>query len=163
VNAYSPLLDTCASLANWESTCLHDARRYIVMYDAIKDFLQTNNSDFTSLMSVYDEELDNRFNDFSVEEHSRIDILKNFSKLERALVAKAHRLALVTARDIEMQTRTPLTDTRLSVARKHFIKEFEAKNLHIYLQNGRVLARWDWPDDDLVQLAVLAWRGDRWP
>lgn len=165
IRAYDPILDGSPALSRKERDLLDDARRYLVMYDAVRDALALNNGqgDVARLYDVYDEELDNRFADFTEEERKRIATLKNFGKLERALQGKAYRLALVTARDLEMQTRTPITDTRLSVARMNFIKAFEAKNLRVQLQNGQARACWDWPNDELVQVAALVWRADRWP
>jgi serine/threonine protein kinase len=163
VRSYAPVLD--GSISSQERELLEAAHRYIEMYDAIRQFLAKNNGphNASQLLTIYDEELDNCFNDFSSAERNQIAVVRNFSKLERALLGKAYRLALSTAREIEMQTRTPLTDSRLSIARKYFIRSFDAKNVRIYMQNGYAFARWDWPADDFIQLAVLVWRDDRWP
>jgi len=165
VRAYDPILDGSPALSRKERDLLDDARRYLTMYDAVRDALALNNGqgDMARLYDVYDEELDNRFADFTDEERKRIATLKNFGKLDRALKSKAYRLALVTARDLEMQTRTPITDNRLSIARMNFIKAFEVKNLRVQMQNGLAYAHWDWPNDELVQVAALVWRDDRWP
>lgn len=165
VLAYSPILDNSIALSRQEHEILDAARRYIVMYDSIKEVLQTNtmSGDLRGKMAAYDEELAARFTDFTEEERRRIGVLKNFDKLERALVGKAYRLALVTASEIEGYTRTPLNDNRLSVARMNFIKGFEAKDLRVQIQSGQAFVSWNWPNDLLVQFAVLVWRADRWP
>ena len=165
VRAYDPMLDGSPALSRQERDLLDAARCYLTMYDTVRDALALNNGqgDVARLYDAYDEELDNRFADFTDEERKRITILKNFGKLERALIGKAYRLALVTARELEMQTRTPITDNRLSIARMNFIRAFEVKNLRVQMQNGQAHAHWDWPNDELVQVAALVWRGDRWP
>lgn len=165
LNAYTPALDNNPAVTTQERALLATVRSYIAMYDAIRDalFVDHGKGDLTKLLEVYDEELDQRFNDFTSGERAQIVTLKNMGKLERALLSKAHRLALVTAREIELQMRTPINDDRLSLARMHFIKAFEPRNVQIYLQSGQAFARWDWPNDELIQFAVLVWRSDRWP
>ncbi len=165
VGAYIPILDGSVSLSSQEREQLEAARHYIVMYDAVKAALQMNGGkgDLPQVMRVYDEELDNRFNDFTELERKQLTVLRNFGKLDRALTSKAYRLALITVRDLEIQTRAPVADDRLTIARMNFIRAFEAKNLQVRIQNGQVFAQWDWPHDELIQFAAVVWRDDRWP
>jgi serine/threonine protein kinase len=165
VNAYTSMLDGQPSVSTQERATLEAARSYILMYDAIKDVLATSNGTggLSRLHEVYNEELDQRFNDFTPREREQFTALKNMGRLELALQSRHDRLALLTAREIEFQMRTPIHDPRLSRARRNFIRAFEARNLQVYLQTGQAFARWDWPDDELVQFAVLVWRPDNWP
>jgi serine/threonine protein kinase len=165
VSAYSPILDGNSILSKQERELLDVARRYVTMYNTIRRALQMNNGqrNITQFLAAYDEELDKRFDDFMPEERKQITTLSNYGKLERALTGNASRLALVTARDIEMETRTIITDDRLSKARENFIKAYEAKNLQVQVRYGQAYASWDWPNDELIQLAVVVWRYDRWP
>lgn len=165
VNAYHPMLDGHPAISVQERALLDTARSYLAMYHAVKNALSMNNGqgDLSKLYEAYDEELDQRFHDFTPREREQIAGLKNMGRLELALQGKAYRLALVTAREIESQTRTPINDSRLSLARKHFVKTFDPRNLQVYLQGGQAFARWDWPDDELIQFAVIVWRPDRWP
>lgn len=165
VNAYATLPDSYPGFSRQEREQVDAARRYLAMYDAVRNALLMNNGegDLSKLLEVYDEELAGRFHDFTEREREQISALRSMGRLERALLAKAHRLALVTAREIEMQMRAPLNNPRLSFARKHFIKSFDPRNVQVYLRGGQAFARWDWPDDELVQFAVLAWRSDGWP
>ncbi|HEX7733623.1 MAG TPA: hypothetical protein VF458_02125 [Ktedonobacteraceae bacterium] len=165
VKAYSPILDGHAAISVQERALLETARTYLAMYNAVKNALSMNNGqgDLSRLYEAYDEGLDQRFHDFTAREREQIAGLKNMGRLELALQSKAYRLALVTAREIELQTRVPINDSRLSIARMHFVKTFEPRNLEVYLQSGQAFARWEWPDDELIQFAVLVWRPDRWP
>lgn len=165
VSAYQPILDGSPGISAQEREKLEAARHYIVMYNAIKNVLQMNSGkgDIAQLLAVYDEELDKRFTDFTDGERKQITVLQNFGKLDRALLSKAYRLALVTAREIEMQMRAPISDARLSIARMNFVRAFEARNVQAHLQGGQAFVRWDWPNDDLVQFAVLVWSSDHWP
>jgi hypothetical protein len=51
----------------------------------------------------------------------------------------------------------------LNIARQKFIRQFDAQDLQIRFQGDEIIARWQWPEDDLVQYAAVAWRTDRWP
>ncbi|HEY0755603.1 MAG TPA: hypothetical protein VGD98_16715 [Ktedonobacteraceae bacterium] len=165
VNAYTPILAGNPAISPQERALLDTARDYIVMYDAIKSALLMNNGqgDLSKLYIAYNEELDHRFNDFTVREREQIAGFKSMGRLELALQSKAYRLALVTAREIETQMHAPVNDNRLSTARMNFVKTFEARHLQIQIQSGQAFARWDWPDDELIQFAVLVWHPDRWP
>lgn len=165
VSAYSPILDNSASLNQEEREFLDAAHRYIKMYNAVRKALQQNNGngDIVQFLAAYDEELDMRFDDFLPEQRKQITALLNYGKLERALAGNASRLALATAKQIEETSRTLPSDDRLNKARENFIRAYEAKNLQVRIQYGQAYASWEWPDDELVQLAAVAWRYDRWP
>ncbi len=165
VSAYSPILDNNPSLNKEERELLDAARRYITMYNAIRDALQKNNGngDIAQFLAAYDEELDKRFDDFLPDQRKQITALINYGRLDRALAGNASRLALATARELEEGSRTIPSDNRLNKARENFIKAYEAKNLQVQAHYGQAYASWDWPDDELVQLAVVVWRYDRWP
>ena len=165
VSAYSPILDNSTGLNREERELLNAARRYITMYNAVRNALQQNNGsgDIAQFLAAYDEELDMRFDDFLPEQRKQITALLHYGKLERALAGNASRLVLATARQIEEDSRTLPSDDRLNKARENFIKAYEAKNLQVRVQYGQAYASWEWPDDELVQLAAVTWRYDRWP
>lgn len=165
VSAYSTLLDDSKSVTKEEREKLDAARRYIAMYDEIVAALGASaaQEDTDRVLAAYDEELVKQFKDFSEEQNNRLEIVARRGKLERALATKAYGLALHTAREIEMRTRSVISDTRLSVARNRFIRQFEPRNLQVRVQGGQVIASWDWPTDELVQYAFLACRADSWP
>lgn len=162
VQAYSPLLDDSANLTRQERMRLDAARRFIVMWQAVVDALQANRDD-DAIMAVYDEELAMQFSDFTEEQRSRLALVLLHKKMKQALAAKAYGLVLQTAQVIERQTRMPLESVDVSLARRRFIHQYEPRNLQVLLSGDMAIARWDWPNDELVQYAVLVWRSDRWP
>lgn len=162
VQAYSPLLDDNTNLTRQERMRLDAARRFIVMWQAVVDALQANCDD-DAIMAVYDEELAMQFSDFTEEQRSRLALVLLHKKMKQALAAKAYGLVLQTAQEIERQTRMPLESLDVSLARRRFIRQYEPRNLQVLLSGDTAIARWDWPNDELVQYAILVWRSDRWP
>lgn len=169
IRSYDSILDGNPNLTAKERKQLDDARRYSDMYNKIRHALQMNygRGDFAQFMAAYDEELDKRFNDFLPEERQQIINLSLYGKLDRALIARHDRLALLTAREIEKQNNAPMIDQqlmqRLREARENFMRGIEAKNVRVRVQDRQVFAYWDWPNDDLIERARLVWRSDRWP
>lgn len=163
---YSALLGNNTGLNEYERRLTADAYRYTTMFEAVRDALQKYETtrDITPFLNVYDEELDTIFyDDFLDNERRLIKNLINRGKLERALKADAPRLAVATARNIEDSSRTIFSDDRLKKEHEKFIKAFEAKNVQVQFEYGKAYISWEWPDDELVQLAAVVWRYDRWP
>jgi hypothetical protein len=135
------------------------------MYQAVLAALQANNNagDNDQIIASYDEQLASRFTDFTLAQQQRISQAMELKKLEGALQAKAHGFALRLARSIEATSRVPIRDERLSMARRRYVRQFDVRNVEIQLRGDTVYARWEWPTDDLIEFAVLAWRPDGWP
>lgn len=165
LSAYSPILDGSPNLGKQERELVKAARSYIDMIGKVRRALLMNNGhgDVVQFAAVYDEELDQRFDDFLPKERRQIEVLKKYGKLNRALAGKVSRLALATARDIENQTSTPIFDRRLSEARANYMRTIEVRDLLVQVQRGQAYAFWKWPGDDLIERARLVWRTDRWP
>ncbi len=165
---FSATLGNDSGLNEYERKLIDDAYHYTTMYEAVREALRKyeKTKDMTPFLEAYDEELDILFfDDFLDNERKLIKKLINEGKLERAVKAGASRLVVATARNIDLEdtSRTIFSDDRLKKEHEKFIKAFEAKNVRVQFEYGKAYISWDWPSDELVQLAAVVWRYDRWP
>src|SRR5262249_10611901 len=72
--------------------------------------------------------------------------------------------AIRLAQELEKNSRTVIDDIRLIQARRKFIRQFDAKEVTAKLLNTNEIAiSWRWPDNELIEIAFVLWRPDRWP
>jgi serine/threonine protein kinase len=64
---------------------------------------------------------------------------------------------------IQREERAPTYYAHLNVAVAKYLAHLDPKNLEVYLEGPRLLARWTWPSEENVQLVAIAWRPDNWP
>jgi hypothetical protein len=161
VSAYDPVLDNCSNVTPEERSLLQAAHYFMHMYKAVLDGIQNNNDE--QIFSIYDEVVARQFADFTRQQQERINRALKLGQLEQTLQNNEYGSAIQLAQEIEMEARKQITDFRLTLAKKRFIRQFEVKDIVAWRQNDEVIARWRWPADDLIRYAVIVWRIDRWP
>src|SRR6266705_1321467 len=165
VAAYDPLLDNCKNVTKKQRELLTEARKFLKMYDQVVQAIKVASSagNDTQIMTAYDKELAVQFTDFTAEQQQHIDRVVSYGELEYALSNRIYGLALQLARDIELKYKRPIIDMRLSTAMKVFIREADLTGLNAFIDSDEIVATWQWPLNDLVQYAAIAWRFDGWP
>jgi hypothetical protein len=161
VLAYDSMLDDCQQVTPDERTLVQSASRFLKMQASLLDAIRSDNDEH--ILAVYDEDLFQQFSSFTYEQGRRINKALKHGKLMQALQSNDYGHAIRLAQEIEIESRKPLTDFQLILAKQRFIKQFDVKNLEAWLQGYEVIARWNWPADDLIRYAVIVWRADRWP
>ncbi len=157
--AYTPLLDTFIPAE--QILYLQEAYRFIPMYNVIIHALNTDND--SEIEKTYDETLAAQFRDFSSQQVERIEKALRRRRLEEAIQAGNYGQALRLVQEIETTTRQQITDPRLNLVRRKFIRQFEPLNVQGRRINDEVVASIQWPADELVRHAIIVWRTDRWP
>lgn len=90
-------------------------------------------------------------------------------KLEQLRYAICHGLVREgLKRSQVLEAREPLADQHLRDGiremKRCFVDQFDPQiRGQINARTSEVCIRWSWPDDELIQHAVVAWRNDRWP
>lgn len=161
VLAYDSVLDDCQQVIPDERTLVQSASRFLKMQASLLDAIRADNDE--QIVASYDKDLFQQFSCFTYEQDTRINKALKHGKLKQALQSNDYGYAIRLAQEIEIESRKPLTDFQLILAKQRFIKQFDVKNLEAWLQGYEVIARWNWPVDDLIRHAVIVWRADRWP
>ena len=163
--AYNPVLDNSKSITKEERERIANAQRFVSMYQAIIAALtaRNNRGDDGQIIAAYDEELAQLFADFTPQQLERINRALKFSKLDQALNKGIYGLALKLAQEISMTYKVPITDERLSLARRKFVKPLDPRHLEARLQGDMLHATWNWPADEMIQHVVLSWNPFKWP
>jgi hypothetical protein len=137
------------------------AKRFNHMRQAVLAALLANN--VKQADNDYDETLAEQFTDFTQEEQKRIEAVRNWGQLERALDSGAYLLALRTAQTIEKATGKLISDVRLRLAKRRFILSLHPQNLQVSRMGSHIQVQWDWPASDLIPAVAVVWRADRFP
>ncbi len=161
VSAYDPILDDCKQVTTEERTLLQAAMRCLDMRESVLAAILANSDE--QIASAYDESLAQQFSAFTVEQQERIKRGLKRGRLENALRSKDDGSAIRLAQEFEMESHKEFSDTRLTLAKQRFIKQFDVKDIEASLQGDEVVVRWRWPPDDMVRYALILWRVDRWP
>src|SRR5947209_8860260 len=115
------------------------------------------------MLSAYDVAVAQQLPEFTQQQQERINRALKRRQLEQPLQSNDYGKAIRLAQEIEMESHRQLTDFRLMLAKRRFIRQFEVKDAVAWRQNDEVIVQWHWPPDDLVRYAVIVWRIDRWP
>ncbi len=160
--AYDPyLLGPCKNMTQAERDQYEAAKRFNQMRQAVLAALLANN--MKQADKDYDEDLAKQFTDFTPDEQKRIEAVRNWGQLERALDSGAYLLALRTAQTIEKATGKLISDVRLRMAKRRFILSLHPQNLQVSRMGSHIQVQWDWPASDLIPAVAIAWRLDRFP
>lgn len=133
--------------------------------------LAANNhtGDDKRIFALYDQDLIRKFTDFTPQEMQRINLAVKRSFFEYALKNNITREIIQLAHEIEVGQCEPLADEKqreaVKVAKQRFIQQYcpEQLQAHFNRQDGKVTVTWQWPSEQLVQYAAVAWRIDNWP
>jgi hypothetical protein len=161
VFAYDASLDDFPEVTPQERSTLASAREFMAMYTTVLAGIQAN--DDAQIASAYDEALAQQFSNFTARDLERIKRGLKRGQLEQALQNEDYGQAIRLAQELEMESHKQITDYRLEMAKQKFIKQFDVKYIEVFYQGDEVIARWQWPPDDLVRHAVILWRVDTWP
>jgi hypothetical protein len=161
--AYDPILDAYPeSISQEERALLATAQRFVDIYPQLLDALQKN--DAKRISKLYSPDLEEFLADFTPQQRQLLKEAHKQCHLDELLTRNAYKEALELAYEIEKATQTLIYDTRLVLARQKFIRQFDAKEVTVQLLHGNgVMIRWLWPDNDLVEIAFVLCRPDRWP
>jgi hypothetical protein len=169
VDAYdASMLDTSKSLTEAQRESITAARRYLDMYKQVQEGLRIGNDEL--VRKAYDSVLGQRFADFSPDEQKSIDLAMQSQALEELLDNREHGKALRMARTIEATTGREISTGltfKLRRATMRFIREHDLTSLRVEIEEraegNYAVVYWQWPEDDLVQVGLIAWRTDTWP
>jgi len=161
VLAYDSVLDDCQQVTPDERTLVQSASRFLKMQTSLLDAIRVDSDE--QIVAIYDEKLAQQFASFTREQETRINKALKHGKLMETLQGNDYGYAIRLAQEIEIESRKPLNDFQLILAKQRFIKQFDIKNVEAWLQGYEVIVRWNWPVDDLIRHAVIVWRLDRWP
>ncbi len=161
ISSYDHILDTSEDVTPEKRSLLDAAQCCLKMQESVLAAIQSDNDE--QIAFAYDEALARYFTVFTAEQQARINKGLKQGVLELALQSEDYGRAIRLAQEITLEIGKPLTDIRLTLAKKQFIKQFDVNSLEAIAQGDEVIARWRWPPDDLVRFAMLVWRVDRWP
>jgi RIO1 family len=99
-------------------------------------------------------------------ERERIEQMVVRERLRYAIACGLERESVQLSQEAE--AREPLADQELREGigemKRRFVEQFDPQiRGQVNARTSEVCIRWSWPDDELIQHAVVAWRNDRWP
>ncbi|HEU5229621.1 MAG TPA: hypothetical protein VFU49_17520 [Ktedonobacteraceae bacterium] len=167
INAYdAAFLDASASLTGEERKRIDDARRYLSMYEQLRQGMSQN--DDAVICHAYDPELARLFAEILPEEQQRIDNALLSQELEGLLKNRAYGQALRLAYDLQAKTGRSVNDSlllKLQKATLRFIKEHQLQHMIIqikeYADGNYAQVQWQWPTDNFIQKALFLWHHNR--
>jgi hypothetical protein len=162
--AYDPILDTypSGSITQEERALLTLAERFVTIYPELLDALQKR--DEKRIHSLYSGDLEEFLANFTPQQRQLLNEAEKHHRLDGLLASNAYEEAIRLALEIEKNRRTLIYDARLIQARQKFIRQFDAKEVTAQLLNtNEITIRWRWPDNELIEIAFVLWRPDRWP
>jgi hypothetical protein len=161
--AYDPILDTClGSLTREERALLTAAQRFAAIQAELLDALRKN--DIKRIITLYTKDLEEFLASFTPQQRRLLNEADKHYRLDQLLADNAHEEAIRLAREIEIARHAIIPDARLVLARQRFIRQFDAKEVTAqFLHNNEIMIRWLWPDNELIEIAFVLCRSDRWP
>ncbi len=166
------LLDGSTSVTQRQRDLIEAARCYLTMYQKVQQGLQDD--DLAMIQSAYHSTLGEQFSDFSSAEQQRIESAMLSQELEALLAQKEYGPALKKAQQIQIITGQTIHDSltfKLQLAVKRLIRNQELTDFTVAIAaraehddaHNDAIVRWQWPQDELVQQALIVWRSDTWP
>lgn len=161
--AYDPILETCpGSITQEENALLSAARRFVSIYQELLDALQNN--DEKRICTLYSTDMEEFLANFTPQQRKQLNEAEKHHRLDQLLARSAYEEAVQLAYEIEKAKHAIIYDARLVQARQKFIRQFDAKEVTAQLLHSNdIMIRWHWPENELIEIAFVLWRPDRWP